>query len=136
MLNQHRRFDYTPIDGRPAFRWPNGSGLAVHVALNLEQYAFGEGIVEALVPGGHQPDIANHSWLEDGNRVGALRLRDMLRELDLPCTLLINSALMGIALHAHCADQPFRLRHLRGSGPSEREVAARTSLPGTLGAPI
>jgi len=78
---------------------PGGRGLAVYVALNLEQYSFGEGIVEALVPGGHSPDVANFSWLEYGNRVGAWRLRDLFRELSLPCTLLLNSAVAE-----HCPD--------------------------------
>src|SRR5215470_4111011 len=105
MLRTHGRFDYSPIVDRPSFAWPDGRGLAVYVALNLEQYAFGEGIVEALVPGGHAPDVANASWLEYGNRVGAWRLRELFRELSLPCTLLLNSAVCE-----HCPDLPAAFR--------------------------
>jgi allantoinase len=72
-----------------------GHRLAVYVALNLEHYAFGEGLVEDLVPGIPAPDVLNNSWREYGNRVGAWRLRDLLRDQGLPVTLLINSELYG-----------------------------------------
>jgi allantoinase len=93
MLKSHGRCDYVPITERPRGTWPNGRGLAVYVALNLEQYAWGEGLVEDLVPGIPAPDVLNNSWREYGNRVGAWRLRELLRGLDLPVTLLVNSEL-------------------------------------------
>jgi peptidoglycan/xylan/chitin deacetylase (PgdA/CDA1 family) len=67
----------------------------VYVALNLEHYAFGEGLVEDLVPGIPAPDVLNNSWREYGNRVGAWRLLQMLSQHELPVTLLINSELYG-----------------------------------------
>ena len=73
MLRSHGRYDYLPITQRAHGRWPNGCGLAVYVALNLEHYAFGEGLVEDLVPGIPAPDVLNNSWREYGNRVGAWR---------------------------------------------------------------
>lgn len=97
MLRSHGRFDYSPIVERPRGRWPGGHGLAVYIALNLEQYAFGEGLVEDLVPGIPAPDVLNNSWREYGNRVGAWRLHAMFAQLDLPVTLLINSALYDVA---------------------------------------
>jgi peptidoglycan/xylan/chitin deacetylase (PgdA/CDA1 family) len=97
MLRQHGRFDYSPIVARLPGRWPDGSGLAVYVALNLEQYAFGEGLVEDLVPGIPAPDVLNNSWREYGNRVGAWRLHELLAQLGLPVTLLINSELYEVA---------------------------------------
>jgi peptidoglycan/xylan/chitin deacetylase (PgdA/CDA1 family) len=93
MLPSHGRFAYQPIAGRAAGRWPNGRGLAVYVALNLEQYAWGEGLVEDLVPGIPAPDVLNNSWREYGNRVGAWRLLELFDRLSLPVTLLINSEL-------------------------------------------
>jgi len=51
MLRTHGRYGYSAIVDRPSGRWPQGQGLAVYVALNLEQYAWGEGLVEDLVPG-------------------------------------------------------------------------------------
>jgi allantoinase len=93
MLRTHGRYDYSPIAARPPGTWPNGQGLAVYVALNLEQYAWGEGLVEDLVPGIPAPDVLNNSWREYGNRVGAWRLLELMQSLQLPTTLLINSEL-------------------------------------------
>ncbi|MDB5847991.1 MAG: polysaccharide deacetylase [Rhodoferax sp.] len=92
-LRHHGRYADSPIDRRPFFAWPQGRGLAVYVALNLEQYAFGEGLVEDLVPGIPGPDVLNNSWREYGNRVGAWRLLALFRSLELPVSLLVNSAL-------------------------------------------
>lgn len=92
-LPHHGRYAYAPITRKPGFRWPHGRGLAVVVALNLEAYAFGEGILDELVPASPHPDVLNHSWLDYGNRVGAHRLRALLAEAGLPVTLLVNSAL-------------------------------------------
>lgn len=92
-LRRHGRYPQTPITARPHFSWPEGEGLAVYVALNLEQYAFGEGLVEDLVPGIPAPDVLNNSWREYGNRVGAWRLLELFKSHSLPVSLLINSAL-------------------------------------------
>lgn len=94
-LRQHGRYAYSPIVDRPTGTWPNGRGLAVYVALNLEHYAFGEGLVEDIAPGIPAPDVLNNSWREYGNRVGAWRLQALLQQLALPVTLLINSELYG-----------------------------------------
>lgn len=97
MLRTHGRFAYSPVAERSPGRWPGGQGLAVYVALNLEQYAFGEGLVEDLVPGIPAPDVLNNSWREYGNRVGAWRLHELLVQLELPVTLLVNSELYEVA---------------------------------------
>ena len=116
MLRTHGRYDYSPIATRPRGAWPNGRGLAVYVALNLEQYAWGEGLVEDLVPGIPAPDVLNNSWREYGNRVGAWRLHELLRSLSLPTTLLINSE-----LYATC---PEFVRPCEAiSAPSARKAA-------------
>ena len=92
-LRQHGRYHYQPITQRPDFSWPDGKRLAVFVALNLEQYAFGEGLVEDLVPHMPPPDVLNNSWRDYGNRVGAWRLLDLFRSLKLPVSVLLNSEL-------------------------------------------
>jgi peptidoglycan/xylan/chitin deacetylase (PgdA/CDA1 family) len=112
-LRSHDRFAYSPIVGRPSFEWPGGKRLAVYVALNLEHYAFGEGLVEELVPGMPQPDVLNHSWREYGNRVGAWRLGRLFDGLEFPATVLVNSD-----LYAHC---PEVVTAFRGRGD---EIAA------------
>jgi len=92
-LRQHGRYAYQPITERPVFQWPGGKRLAVFIALNLEHYAFAEGLTENLVPDMPPPDVLNNSWRDYGNRVGAWRLLDLFRAFDLPVSLLLNSEL-------------------------------------------
>lgn len=106
-LPSHNRYDYSPIVERPTFRWPGGKRLAVYFALGLEHYAFGEGLVEDLVPGVPAPDVLNASWREYGERVGAWRVLDLFGQADMPLTILLNAAVCGHApqLVAACAAQ-------------------------------
>ena len=96
-LTTHQRYDYAPITDRPAFHWPQGKGLAVYLGINLEHFAFGEGLGAELAPGGPQPDVLNYAWRDYGNRVGAWRMLEMLDALDLPATVLVNSAMYEYA---------------------------------------
>ncbi len=102
-LRDHGRFSYSAITGRPDFSWPESRRLAVYLALNLEHFAFGEGLGAQLAPSaqtpGSQPDVLNYAWREYGNRVGAWRLLELFEEFGLPCGLLVNSA-----LYDHCPD--------------------------------
>ena len=92
-LPGHGRYDYAPITRRPAFHWPRGNGLAVYVAINLEHFAFGEGLGAELAPGGPQPDVLNYAWRDYGSRVGVWRLIALLDELRLPASVLVNTSL-------------------------------------------
>jgi len=92
-LRTHTRYAYSPIVRRPSFRWPNGARLAIYFALGLEQYSFGEGLTEDLVPGIAPPDVLNNSWRDYGNRVGAWRILDAFRQHGIPLAILLNSAL-------------------------------------------
>ena len=96
-LPSHGRYDYVPITRRPDFTWPGGKRLAVYIAVNLEHFAFGEGLGAALAPGGPQPDVLNYAWRDYGNRVGAWRLLEMLEELALPSCAIANSAMFDYA---------------------------------------
>ncbi len=96
-LPGHGRYDYAPITARPEFSWPDGKRLAVYFGLNLEHFAFGEGLGAELAPGGPQPDVLNHAWRDYGNRVGAWRMIELFDDLDLPATVLANSAMYGYA---------------------------------------
>jgi allantoinase len=98
-LPDHGRFRYSAIRDRPNYRWPGGQGLAVYVALNLEHFAFGEGLGAAIGPLSPQPDVLNYSWREYGNRVGAWRCLDLFDELAWPAAALINTA-----LYDHCPE--------------------------------
>jgi allantoinase len=101
MLPTHGRYDYVPITRRLHFTWPGDKRLAVYIAINLEHFAFGEGLGAMLAPGGPQPDVLNFSWRDYGNRVGAWRMLDMLDELRLPCCAVTNAAIFG-----YCAELP------------------------------
>lgn len=93
MLPTHGRYEYAAWRGRTPYAWPGGALLAVYLGVNLEHFAFGEGLGAELAPGGPQPDVLNYAWRDYGNRVGAWRLLDLLESLDLPSTVLLNSAL-------------------------------------------
>jgi allantoinase len=96
-LPTHGRYEYSSIVGRPDFRWPGGAKLAVYFALGIEQYAFGQGMTENLVPGMSAPDVLNTSWREYGNRVGAWRTLDCFAEAGIPLSILLNSAVCDTA---------------------------------------
>lgn len=96
-LAAHNRYDYSAINDRPDYSWPEGKRLAVYIGLNLEHFAFGEGLGAELAPGGPQPDVLNYAWRDYGNRVGAWRMRDMFDALDLPASILANSAMYDCA---------------------------------------
>jgi peptidoglycan/xylan/chitin deacetylase (PgdA/CDA1 family) len=92
MLATHGRYEFSSISERPAYRWPNGAGLAVYVALGIEEYAFGKGRTEDILPRAPQPDMANTSWRDYGNRVGAFRLLERMTMLGIRPAVLLNTA--------------------------------------------
>jgi hypothetical protein len=55
----HGRFGCSAIVHRAVFDWPGGKRLPVHVAPNLEHFAFGAGLDPELAPGGPRPDVLN-----------------------------------------------------------------------------
>jgi allantoinase len=93
----HGRYPYSPITERPDYDWPGGKRLAVYIGLNLEWFAFGEGLGAELAPGGPQPDVLNYSWRDYGNRVGVFRLAELFAELNLPVSLLVNAEMIDQA---------------------------------------
>ena len=93
----HGRYAYSGIAERPDYSWPGGGRLAVYLGINPEHFAFGEGLGAELAPGGPQPDVLNFAWRDWGNRVGAWRMLEMLEELRLPASMLVNSAMYGYA---------------------------------------
>jgi len=98
-LRDHDRFAYRAITDRPDYSWPDGKRLAVYLGLNIEHFAFGEGLGGELAPGGPQPDVLNYAWREYGNRVGVWRMLDLFNSLDMPVSLLVNSS-----IYDHCPD--------------------------------
>jgi peptidoglycan/xylan/chitin deacetylase (PgdA/CDA1 family) len=92
MLKSHGRYAFTPITRRTPGTWPNGTRLAVYFALGVEEYVFGEGLTENLLAGASHPDLANTSWRDYGNRVGAFRILERFRRHDVPLAVLLNTA--------------------------------------------
>jgi allantoinase len=103
MTPTHGRYPYSPITERRVYDWPGGKRLAVYIGLNLEWFAFGEGLGAELVPGGTQPDVLNYAWRDYGNRVGVFRLAELFAELKLPVSLLVNSQMAEQAPQALAA---------------------------------
>jgi len=91
MLPSHGRYDFKPITRRPDFRWPDGNGLALYVAFGVEEYRFGEGMTEDLMPGASKPDMVNTSWRDYGNRVGGFRLIDRFASRGIRPAMLLNT---------------------------------------------
>ena len=98
-LKSHDRYGYSAISRRPVYDWPGGKRLAVYIGLNLEHFAFGEGLGAHLVPPFAEPDVLNYSWRDYGNRVGAWRMLELFDALDFPASVLVNTA-----LYAHCPE--------------------------------
>jgi len=91
-LPAHGRYDFSPIPERPRYEWPGGKRLALYVALNVEHYAFGQGLGHLLGAEGPPPDHRNYCWRDYGNRIGFWRLLELLDELSLPACHLVNSS--------------------------------------------
>lgn len=91
-LTGHGRYDYSAIDSRPAYDWPNGARLAVYIGFNVEHFEFGSGLGARLAPPAHGVDVLNHSWRDYGNRVGAWRCLDLFESLQLPLAAILNTA--------------------------------------------
>ena len=97
ILSTHGRYDYVPITQRASYDWPERKRLTVYVGLNLEHFAFGEGLGAQLAPGGPPPDVLNFAWRDYGNRVGAWRMLELFDQLGWPCSVLLNSAIYDYA---------------------------------------
>jgi hypothetical protein len=87
----HSRYAYSPIPKRPDYTWPGGKRLAFYIALNIEHFAFGAGLGMDPVRS-NQQTTRNFAWHDYGNRIGNWRLFEILDELKLPATILLNSS--------------------------------------------
>src|SRR5690348_5827803 len=91
-LPTHGRYRYSAIETRPDYDWPDGKRLAFYIGLNVEHFAFMAGI--GSDPFGRmaaRQTPRNFAWRDYGLRVGIWRVFQMLDELELPATILLNS---------------------------------------------
>lgn len=86
------RYIYTPIGARETYRWPNGTSLAVYVAVNVEAFAYG-GYGPTLTPGSDPPNAEHrrYGWREYGNRIGIWRLMEEFAAHEIPAAYLLNA---------------------------------------------
>jgi peptidoglycan/xylan/chitin deacetylase (PgdA/CDA1 family) len=91
-LPAHNRYDHLNINQRKSYEWPGGKRLAFYVAMNIEHFAFGAGLGMDPANRSGQQTSRNWAWRDYGNRVGNWRLFDILDELKLPATILLNSS--------------------------------------------
>lgn len=105
MLKTHGRYDYSSLPNRVQYEWPNGTKLAVYVAMNIEAFSYGEGKGAAIAPPEQAMSHSIYSWRDYGNRVGFWRLMDMFDDLQIPVQHQLNTA-----IYDECPDIPERIR--------------------------
>ena len=105
MLKTHGRYDYSSLPNRAQYEWPNGTKLAVYVAMNIEAFSYGEGKGAAIAPPEQAMSHSIYSWRDYGNRIGFWRLMDMFDDLQIPVQHQINTA-----IYNECPDIPERIR--------------------------
>ncbi len=135
MLKDHGRYPYSSLPSRPKYEWPNGTRVAVYVAMNIEAFSFGEGKGAAIAPPDQAHSHSVYSWRDYGNRVGFWRLMDMFDELGIPAEHQLNTA-----VYSACPDIPARIRARKALAPPlavepqivvmpKRRIAALASCP-------
>jgi len=115
----HALYAHSPLPGRAALRWPGGTRVALMVFLYFEYWEFDppKGAVYDKRHdgplGGIFPNYKVHAQYEYGNRVGIVRVLDLLDRHNLPVTVAANAGA--------CRRYPALLRRFRERGD---EIAA------------
>lgn len=88
----HPFYDYSPIVERERLELPGGKRLAFWVGVNVEHYAFGAPAM-SLAPFTAElvPDPLNYGWRDYGPRVGVWRLMEMLDDVGLRASAIVNT---------------------------------------------
>ncbi|HEY4005632.1 MAG TPA: polysaccharide deacetylase family protein [Pseudonocardia sp.] len=85
-------YSYSPIVSRPPLRFPDGARLAFYVGLNIEHFRQDMPLTAVGGPvAGPVPDPLSQGWRDYGNRVGIWRLMDILDEVGVRASGIINS---------------------------------------------
>ncbi|MDF1790718.1 MAG: polysaccharide deacetylase family protein [Thalassobaculaceae bacterium] len=93
-LAAHDRYDFSPLDARPVYDWPEGKRLAVCFCNNIEVFSFLEGLGSDSATLGAAQSTRNFSWRDYGNRVGQWYLFDLFDEMQVPASHNLNSLLV------------------------------------------
>ena len=105
MVQTHGRYDYSSIVSRGDYDWPESKRLAVYIAINIEQFSYGEGKGAAIAPPDQATSHSIYSWRDYGNRVGIWRFLELMDELELPF-----EAQMNTEVYTLCPEIPDALR--------------------------
>ena len=93
-------FPYTPITQRPKLTWPGGARLALWVIPNIEFFALDQGVPgdenERPEPHPEHPDVRRWSQPDYGNRVGILRIMEVLAKHGIRATAALNSQICDV----------------------------------------
>lgn len=85
-------YRYWPITERPRLEWPDGKGLAVYLAVNIEHFVPGIPAATIIPPTAALPvDPANYGWRDYGVRVGIWRLIELFDSFEVRASVLLNS---------------------------------------------
>ncbi len=92
-MHPRERIPYTPIEGRPPLKLPEGVRLVLWPVLALEEWDIGRPMARMVIspPQGQpqQPDHPNWTWHEYGMRVGFWRMKRIFDRLGIrPCVTL------------------------------------------------
>lgn len=89
---QFDRYPFSAIVDRPAYRWRNGTGLAVYFALNIEAFEFGRNPGNDFTSMPTAPYHRGYAYRDLGNRVGVWRIKKLFDEFNIPLAVLANSS--------------------------------------------
>jgi peptidoglycan/xylan/chitin deacetylase (PgdA/CDA1 family) len=90
-----QRLDYSPIIDRPPLKLPGGAHVVVWPIINVEVWDIHRPMPRQVLPPpthvNRLPDFAHWAWHEYGMRVGFWRMKKVLDELDIKCSLFTNA---------------------------------------------
>lgn len=85
-------YAYSPLPERSPLRWPDGARVAFFVGLNIEHFRIDRRSTSIEhVTAGLTPDPMNYGWRDYGVRVGIWRVMDLLDEVGIRPSVLLNS---------------------------------------------
>jgi allantoinase len=89
---EQQLYRYSPIIERPPLAWPEGKQIAFYVGLNIEHYLIDRPSTStSMATVALTPDPMNYGWRDYGVRVGIWRMIELLDELSVPASVLVNS---------------------------------------------
>lgn len=85
-------YRYSPIVDRAPIEYPEGTRCALYIGLNIEHFHMGRPATSVSpLTAGLAVDPMNFGWRDYGTRVGIWRMIELLDELDLKASVLLNS---------------------------------------------